>query len=415
MNPIHLTWWDCSPNPERTPHRLACARAFEIAHPGIVVEYVPVPLTQYRERLDGAIRAGTPPDLGDMWYAWMAPYARMGALLDLEPYLHEWKHRDDFGPAEIMMSQLVDGKWYILAQDFFIQNTHYRRDWLEEIGCPSPRKLADDGRWDFDAFTRSAHALHDTAKNRYGIAYRGGVGAELTIFNLMVSETGGRFFDTTGKCLLNSADAVRVLEWYASLYSDAGVTQPSALSDTYPAYVDLFYQQRAGMMIHNDDGVKALLYLKPEQYDVAPLPTRTGVPYLLLAGFGTAVFAGSKNPEWATRLAFQWISPDWIYDWPLADYRARNLPPIVHNALPFKSLLGRPEVQNPIYQTIYDIPFRHPERLVTPPYNLATYSQIISQRVVPDFQRLLRRELDAQTVADHWADAFNHATQAGSF
>jgi multiple sugar transport system substrate-binding protein len=347
-----------------------------------------------------------------MWYSWLAKYARAGALLDLSPYLCEWKHLDDFGPAEGRMSQFIDGKWYILAQDFFIQNTHYRRDWLDQANCPTPRELAREGKWDFTAFTQVARTLHNPAKPRYGVAFRGGVGAELTIFNLMVSETGGKFFDSAGKCLLNSIDAMRALEWYGSLYSHDGVTQPSAISDTYPAFVDLFYQHQAGMMIHNDDGVKALLYLGPEQYDVAPLPSDTGRRYLVLAGFGTAVFAGSKNPEWATRLAFQWISPEWIYDWPLRDYRARGLPPVVHNALPFQSLWRRPEVQNPIYQTIYDIPFHHPERLIIPPYELEAYSQIISRLVVPDFQRLLQGKLDVPTLANRWAEAFERATQS---
>lgn len=405
--PVKLIHWDSNPNSYRTKAYKLAGEWFNRQFTNVTVEYVPVPVANYQEKLQAAIAAGNPPDVGDMWFNWMARYVSQKALLDLEPYLPSWKKLNDFSPSHLKLSRVVDNKMYVVAHDIFLQGTHYRKDLVKEAGLEDPRELDKQGKWDWAAFSKVAKALNKPDKNVFGVSMRGGIGGDFTIFNMMISATKGKWFDDKGNCTLNSPEALSALEWYSGLATDLKVAQPSAATDGFQEFTNYFYKGNAGMMIHNDDGINGLIQLGPEKYASAQMPASPVGTYMGMVGYGAAAFAATKNPQIAAQFAFYFVETavERETEGRKQDGQKVEVMPLA----PMISDLKNPLLSNPLYEAFYDIPNKAPERSFVNPFWLADYDGITAQMVVPDFQKILTGKMKAKEAADRWAEAFTKA------
>jgi ABC-type glycerol-3-phosphate transport system substrate-binding protein len=88
-------------------------------YPGIEATLeLPPAGTNYFERLQTLVAAGTPPDVFDMWEGYVAPYAANGVLMDLTPFVEadpEWK-MEDFQPAAVAASSYKDHRARLLPR-----------------------------------------------------------------------------------------------------------------------------------------------------------------------------------------------------------------------------------------------------------------------------------------------------------
>ena len=405
--PIKLIQWDSNPTEYRTNAYKLAAAGFKQLFPNVTVEYVPVPIANYQEKLQAAIAAGTPPDVGDMWFNWMARYVAQKALRELDPYLPLWKKLNDYSPAHLKLSRVVDNKTYVLAWDLFLQGSHYRKDLVKEAGLEDPRELDKQGKWDWAAFSKVAKALNKPEKNIFGVSMRGGIGGDFTIFNMMISATKGKWFDDKGNCMLNSPEALAALEWYSGLATELKVAQPSAATDGFQEFTNYFYKGNAGMMIHNDDGINGLIQLGRDKYGSAQMPAGPAGTYMGLVGFGESVFAASKSPETAAQYVFHFTET--VVTRELEGRKQAGQKVEVMPNAPMISDLKNPLLRDPLYEAFYDIPNKTPERTFVNPFWLADYDGITGQMVVPDFQKILTGKMKPKEAADRWADAFTKA------
>ncbi|MBI2941899.1 MAG: sugar ABC transporter substrate-binding protein [Chloroflexi bacterium] len=414
--PVKLVQWDSNPAPARTQAYKYAAQKFikeytrENPSVSIEIEYVPVPIANYQEKLTAAITAGTPPDVGDIWFNWIAQYVGMKALLSLEPYLPLWKSFKDYSPAYLRLSRFLDNTAYLITWDIFYQGTHYRKDLIKEAGVEDPRELDKQGKWDWAAFGKVARALHKPEKNIYGVSLRGGVGADFTIFNLVVAANKGKWFDDSGNCLLNTPAAVAALEWYTGLHTDLKVTQPSAPSDGFQEFTNVFFNGLAGMMIHNDDGISGLVTLGREKYATANMPASPAGMYMGLVGFGFAVLAATRSPEIAARYVFHSIEHGVENSLENAEQLGQKVQ--IMTIAPMLGDMKRDILKDPLYEAFYDVPNNHPERTFVNPYWLPEYAGLTAQLVVPDFQKILTGKMKSKEAADRWAAEFTKAQQA---
>jgi ABC-type glycerol-3-phosphate transport system substrate-binding protein len=372
-----------------------------------VIDYVPVGIAGYVDRILSAHAAGSPPDVIDVWPSWITRLTGARALLDLEPALAEWPRRPDYHPANLRLSRAVGGVARCLILDLFLQGTHYRRDLTSAAGLPDPRELDVAGRWDGHALAQTARALHRPESGVCGISLRGGQGCELTLFNLMLSATHGRFFDETGRCLLDAAPAVDALAWYASLATELKVCQPTAATDGYQEFMGLFYRGGAALALHGDDGINALSELGRSRYGTARLPALTdaGV-HLALAGFGPGVIASSRHADLATRFACFFVEN---YSQLYLDAAAALSRQSVIVGAPMITDLRRQETADPLYTPFFRETLGDTKRLFLPPYDLPNFDQIVTGEVEPAFRAVLQGRLTPADAARRWAAVFTRA------
>jgi len=406
---IKLVRWDSNPTPTRTRYYEMQHEIYRQEYPEVEVEYVPVPIANYVQKLTAAVTAGTPPDVIDMWFNWMAQYVGMKALLSLEPYLPSWDRLEDFSPGHMRLSRAVDDTAYVLAGDIFLQATHYRKDLVETAGLDDPRELDKQGKWDWDAYTEVGRALNNPEKNFYGVSMRGGIGSDFTIFNMLISATGGKWFDDNGVCLLGSDEAKAALEWYSGLCTKAGICQPSAPSDGFQEFTGNFYNGICGMMIHNDDGILGLQRLGRDRYANAHMPSSPAGMYVGMVGYGYAAMSATKYPEEAAQLVFSGIA-NWIEASKRADQEAGEKTEIITVA-PMLSDQQDPILKDPLYEVFYDVINERPEYSFVNPYWLPDYAGLTAQMVTPDFQKILTGQKTPAEACDVWAQAFTKAQQ----
>lgn len=91
-----ITYWHYQPTPIRKEIEFENIKNFEKSNPGIKVKYVPVPWEKAHEKYITAIIAKKAADVGMVPDFWVAQFASMGALENLEPYMAKREHRGDF-------------------------------------------------------------------------------------------------------------------------------------------------------------------------------------------------------------------------------------------------------------------------------------------------------------------------------
>lgn len=127
--------------PEVEPSIIA---AFEEAHPGITVEFEPVPFGEFFTKLKTLIAGGEAPDVVSLNIENLAAFAALGALEDLGPYIE----RDNFDMSQYYESTLgmgqYDGKQYGLPASFSTVALFYNKNMFDEAGVAYP-----DETWDW--------------------------------------------------------------------------------------------------------------------------------------------------------------------------------------------------------------------------------------------------------------------------
>ena len=154
--------------------------AFEEAHPEIEVELIHIPsASDYRARLGVDFAAGDPADVVLINYRRYAPFAAMGALEPLAPYLRQSEvisERDFFKVATDPFKWR--GQLMCIPQNISSLVVYYNRALFDAAGLAYP---ADD--WTWDEFLATAQALTldldgDGDTDQYGL------GTEASIFRL---------------------------------------------------------------------------------------------------------------------------------------------------------------------------------------------------------------------------------------
>jgi len=301
-----LTYWDSNPNPGRTEGFTLAGQNFCRSRE-LEFEYVPVGIQGYADKVLSAWREGEGPAVVDMWPMWINTLKEL--LLPLDPWVSSWDAGHRYEPWHRKLSQVVDGKFWFLACDLFIQGTHYRKDLVSEAGLEDPRKLDLRGEWTWDVFESYVRRLHGIRQGVSGISLRGGQGAGLTALNLMLSATGGRYRPWDGSSSEDKDSATAVLKQYTHLAHSPRCSQTDPHQCGYREFAWNFYEGGAAFMLHNDDAVKAAQnrYLGREGYGTCRLPAPVGQAWNGLAGFGVAACKDHPHSDIAAEYILSFV------------------------------------------------------------------------------------------------------------
>jgi multiple sugar transport system substrate-binding protein len=159
---------------------------------------------------------------------------------------------------------------------------HVRADLLEEQGI-DPSRL--EGEWSWDLLEEIGEAFADT--DVFGFAYYAGTSTYLAYsFRELLFQQGGRMVRDDGTVVMNSEEAVRVVERMKE-WRDAGYVPPDVISYGEGDIVDLFSAGRVAYTTAFSDFVPRLLQeyeagseyrvVVPPAADAGPSPSQAGL------------------------------------------------------------------------------------------------------------------------------------------
>jgi multiple sugar transport system substrate-binding protein len=196
---------------------------FEEENPDIAVRLIWVPSGQYQTKLKTLIAARRAPDLficGDVWVAYLLPF-----LMDITPFVERDATEmglSDFYP-ELLQASQWNGRYYFLPRWFNISLLYYNRGLFDAAGVPYPTP-----EWTWDDTIRAGQKLTkkgpDGKVETWGSHIVTGWWGEWLI---LVRQSGGRMFnDEMTRCLLDTPEAIRGMQFYRDKVYRYGITPP---------------------------------------------------------------------------------------------------------------------------------------------------------------------------------------------
>lgn len=148
------------------------------------------------------------------WYESLNPY-----VSDAQKTPADWKW-NDFQKTAVDATTLK-GNLYAVPIVTEWQTLFYRKDLFEKAGLQPPKTLEE--------LEVAAKKLNDPDNGVYGIVSRGQRGAAVTQFSSYLYANGGDFLKD-GKCVLDTPEAVKAMQYYGKIlhdYGPSGVTNMS--------------------------------------------------------------------------------------------------------------------------------------------------------------------------------------------
>ncbi|MDX3247104.1 sugar ABC transporter substrate-binding protein [Streptomyces sp. ME18-1-4] len=183
------------------------AKEYEKTHSNITIKVTPVGWDVAHQKLVAAAAAGKLPDVMQMGSSWLGEFADMGAL---EPVDTKVFHKGDFFPAA-WEEGTYDGKtygvpWYVDTRVLF-----YRTDLAKKAGLNgAPATMTD--------LQNAAKAYQDKAGSKWGLDIQPSNQDAVQSFYPFLYSAGGAVLDDNGKPVVNSPEAVKALDNYASFF-----------------------------------------------------------------------------------------------------------------------------------------------------------------------------------------------------
>lgn len=275
--------------------------AFEGEHPEIDLELIHIPSpSDYRLRLGTDFAAGAPSDVVLINYRRYAPFAAMGVLESLAPYLRE----SDVIDAADFFAEASDpfrwrGQLMCIPQNISSLVVYYNKDLFDAAGLAYPE---DD--WTWGDFLETASALTidhdgDGRTDQYGL------GTEASIFRVapFIWQNGGELVvlgdgDRPILLALDSRAAREAIEWFVDLQVAHGVV-PDAINEAAEESERRFLNGRTAMFLNSRRGVPTYRRIDGFDWDVAALPRKEQAAGILHSdAYCMAAATEDKDAAW---------------------------------------------------------------------------------------------------------------------
>lgn len=391
-----ITFWDENAGPNRTPYLQELIKQFNQANPTIEVEYVGLPWSSSKQKIDVAIAAKNTPDCSGVSTNWVSELALNGSIIPLDPYFNKLPDRKQYAPVHIQaIRDLVPKKkLYVLPNTFNANLLWYRPDWFKEAGLNPPKT------WDefFDVIAK----MSDKGKNRYGYSIRGGSGSVNNLEMMLYAYSGiTEYFNKRKKCTVNDPLHVEFLKRYVAIYGK--YTPESDITNGYKEMVAYFDNGIAAMIMHNIGSFgEHQKTLGPGKFAAAEFPIgKKGKRTAITALKGYAIYTGTKYP------AQTWKFISFLGSAESQSYWNKTI-----GQLPTRlDVMKEPWVSEQQHLKLMGEVFadKRSVALKNPQY-LPDYGAII-QRLDPQFQEVLLGRRTPEKFLDEWALAMEKAKE----
>ncbi len=275
--------------------------AFEAEYPNIQVELTNIPEDQYGVRIETALAAGAPPDLG---FIANRRWLKEGVFLPLDDMIAEqgidlstW-NQGIIGDPNLENAEAAcryEDKLYCLGSYTGSVMLFYNKDMFDAAGLEYPTTWPPISN---DRYVELACALTDEANGVWGTAN----GDPITLFPWeMVWSADGR----TVEGVVNGPVSVRLHEQIAEMFQ-SGCAPSLNVMDPWQQGVDFFSQGKLAMVVTD---FQSLFKIENNNinYGIAHVPAPEGLePFFNVWTDGIGVFVEAAHPEEALLfVAFQ--------------------------------------------------------------------------------------------------------------
>lgn len=218
---LRVAWWGGEERAQRT--RDAIAAFQRVSDIEIVSEFWT--WGDYWTKLSAQVDGGTPPDVIQMDYRYLAQYARRGALLPLNPYLGKALEIEDFGKINLEACS-ADGNLYGVTLGVNTTALIVDADSWQEAGVEAPNLATT-----WAAFAEKCKTFANGPKRARAYATFDGSGSDALYEGWLISK-GKALYGSDGKLGYDAAEATEWFRYWAGLRT-AGACVPPDLQALY--------------------------------------------------------------------------------------------------------------------------------------------------------------------------------------
>lgn len=281
------------------PRQLEFDRKFMARHPDIRIEYENVGWDEYNGKYLVQAAAGTLPDVMYINGSWFTQWVKLGAFIDLEPYIRRDAdfRRDDLVPALMRQYQDAQGRQRAISYGAGTIILFYNKDMFDRNGLSYP-----DMSWTYEGeFLRAAQKLTVySADGRLTQAGFAGISPSWQTDGVLLRPWGGRLVnDQETEALIGQPGAIRAIEYWASLHREYRVTGGNWLSGT------------TGMMLSGTWDFTPTIAAHRFAWDIAHVPAGpVARSTTYSSGSGYAITRDSKHPDQAWLYLKEYLSTE---------------------------------------------------------------------------------------------------------
>jgi N,N'-diacetylchitobiose transport system substrate-binding protein len=225
------------------------ATDFQAKHPGTTVNIEFVPWAQAHDKFVTAIAGGKVPDVAEMGTTWTPEFADQGGLVE-QPKFKAGDYVSSLVDAATLDGKVYGKPWYAGARAMI-----YRKDILAKAGIDQPPT-------NWDEMMAAAKAIKAKVPNVYPVSY---TGLSEHMYLPTIWQAGGQIATQDGdtwKSALNSPEAAKALEYYASFYKD-GLDPKAAVGWEEPDAQTAFINGDVAMLIAGGWTYNSIIDTKP--------------------------------------------------------------------------------------------------------------------------------------------------------
>jgi multiple sugar transport system substrate-binding protein len=286
--PVTLNLWTFLDDGTFLP---AVIEAFQAQYPHITVQLTDVPEDEYVTKVDTAILAGQPPDIG---FPYVRRWIKAGVLLPIGDALAAQNiNIEDYNAGAISRNCLVDGQLYCVGSYTGGTALFYNKDMFDAAGIPYPSATE---AMTIDEYAEIAQKLSVPSDNIEERIW-GGAGPQ-PFWN-----DPANYYSDDGHSVMGDINDEATAHYYqvaADLYRSGSVL--TAADTSVVSADDLLATVKLGMTVSDTVIIQPLMDASGIRWGAAPPPVEKAgdVPWVYTGSDELAVFKGSQHPEEAT-------------------------------------------------------------------------------------------------------------------
>lgn len=322
--PITLRFWS-NDQPQQRGWLQKRFKIFTDANPNVKIDYQWFPFGELAKKLSVGFATGTAPE-GFICYDWFMPtFLDKGLLAPMDVkrlgYPSLEAYRNDFStPA--LMGAIQDGKVYGYPSWFYAFVNYINEKHFKEAGL-DPDKDAPQTWEQFGEIAKRLTKRDGARFSRQGAKFAMHAAQWTMIqFNPILLQCGGKWFDDSGKCTVNSDASVNAMTIRASLVRQYGAEDPADSVATNPLPQNDFLKEKSSMFLSHpvppaafqsqNPEMAAARYYRPVQYP----GTEAGKGFATAYGFNLVVNAQiTKDKQEALHDVYKVVMGDLVECW----------------------------------------------------------------------------------------------------
>jgi multiple sugar transport system substrate-binding protein len=283
--PVTLNLWTFLDDGAFLP---AVIEAFQAQYPHITVQLTDVPEDEFVTKVDTAILAGQPPDLG---FPYVRRWIKAGLLLPLnDVFAAQNINIEDYNAGAISRNCLIDGQLYCVGSYTGGTALFYNKDLFDAAGIPYPSATESMTIDEYAALVQQLYTPSDNLEEQVW-----GGSAPSPFWN-----DPANYYTDDGRGVMGDINDEATVHYYqvaADLISSGAVLVESETSAVSPD--DLLATGQLAMTVSDTVIIQPLMDASGIRWGAAPPPVEKegDVPWVYTGSDELAAFKGSAHPE----------------------------------------------------------------------------------------------------------------------